>query len=148
LWLDAQGQVVKRRGVLPSVYHEYRPSFWYDGRAGTAASLMPATVLWMLGLASVSTAVDDSGLLAPSPGEPLTLATTAKLIRLFVRRFGWRPLLAALAGGLPFAVLCWRHLRRVGGTRMELVAWVLLVYVFGPPGWIAYRSHRRWPAPR
>ncbi|MFM9960809.1 MAG: hypothetical protein ACKV2Q_06250 [Planctomycetaceae bacterium] len=53
-----------------------------------------------------------------------------------------------LLSGVPFAIACWRRQRRVVSSRFERLAWLVLVYLFGPVGWIAFVSHRAWPSIR
>lgn len=92
----------------------------------TAAAAVPAPVLFVSFLATmywnpISPAVDLSDLLAENWG-----------------------VLAAL--GAISAVLAALAYRRQ--TRFALAgagAWAAFVFLLGPPGWLAYRWHRRWP---
>ena len=45
--------------------------------------------------------------------------------------------------GLICAIACWRRQRKyqADGTK----TWVVFVFLFGLPAWIAWRVHRRWP---
>jgi hypothetical protein len=55
----------------------------------------------------------------------------------------WLPLLALVAISLVAAAAAYRRHQRFGLPHP--LAWAALVFVFGVPGWIAYRLHRTWP---
>lgn len=46
--------------------------------------------------------------------------------------------------GVVFAILCWRRHRKFG--QPWTATWMLFVVLFGLPGYVGYRFHRRWPA--
>jgi hypothetical protein len=56
----------------------------------------------------------------------------------------WLP--AALVGMLSavFAVIAYRRQRALAGAGAWI--WAALVFVLGPPGFVGYFVHRRWPA--
>jgi hypothetical protein len=55
----------------------------------------------------------------------------------------WLSLVAVIAIGIVAAILAYRRQRRFGLP--HAAAWAAFVFVFGIPGWIAYRFHRTWP---
>jgi hypothetical protein len=55
----------------------------------------------------------------------------------------WASSLIVLAIGVVVGILAYRRQRRYGLPRAA--AWAAFVFVFGIPGWIAYRFHRAWP---
>jgi len=56
---------------------------------------------------------------------------------------GWTAMLAVL---LLSAVLAWLAYRRQARFALPGAgAWAVFVFLFGLPGWLAYRWHRRWP---
>jgi hypothetical protein len=60
-----------------------------------------------------------------------------------VVRETWMSSFVVVVLGAVVAVLAYRHQRRYG--LLHAGAWAAFVFVFGIPGWIAYRFHRTWP---
>ena len=68
----------------------------------------------------------------------------AAAVRAVLER-SWRPLAAVTALGLLLAVAAWRRARAFGLPGREQAAWAVFVFLFGIPGYVGYRLHRRWP---
>lgn len=45
--------------------------------------------------------------------------------------------------GLVCAVACWRRQKRYRSDRTR--TWIAFVFLFGLPGWLAWKFHKRWP---
>jgi hypothetical protein len=65
----------------------------------------------------------------------------AELARMLAQT--WPSLLVALLIGALAATAAHRRQRRFG--LRGAAAWAAFAFVFGAPGWLAYRFHRRWP---
>jgi len=61
----------------------------------------------------------------------------------FVLRRTWPSMLAVFALGCAMVPLAYGRQKRFGLPNPE--AWAVFVFLFGVPGWIAYRFHRTWP---
>ena len=57
----------------------------------------------------------------------------------------WPSLLAVTALALLLAIAAWRRARAFALPALDQAAWVFFVFVFGIPGYVGYRLHRRWP---
>jgi hypothetical protein len=55
----------------------------------------------------------------------------------------WPSVLAVIALSCAMAPLAYRRQKRFGLPNPA--AWAVFAFVFGVPGWIAYRFHRTWP---
>jgi len=56
----------------------------------------------------------------------------------------WPSILVVVAIGCAMAVLAYRRQRKFGLPNPAV--WAAFAFLFGIPGWIAYRFHRTWPA--
>jgi hypothetical protein len=128
LWLDATG-IVKRQKV--DLHRQQNEDS--DRKKMTLVSLIaPVPVV----CGAVSAIVPLGSQTAPGTGGPWTrLATTVA--------DAWPPMLIVFALGVVLAWLCYRRQRQYGMPWTP--AWVVFVFLFGLPGYIGYRTHRRWP---
>jgi hypothetical protein len=130
VWLAPDGTVVRERSVqlaqLARSADGYAAIGWL---AVVAAPLPPAHAAFTL-LAPVQ--MLESG---------ATDTYAAGLTRML--RETWPSTLAAFAIAGVAATLAYRRQRRYGLS--HAVAWAVFVFVFGIPGWIAYRFHGTWP---
>jgi hypothetical protein len=55
----------------------------------------------------------------------------------------WPSILAVFGLGCAMAPLAYRRQKRFGLPNPA--AWAVFAFIFGLPGWIAYRFHRTWP---
>jgi hypothetical protein len=55
----------------------------------------------------------------------------------------WLSILAVLAIGVACATAAYRRQRRYGLP--HAATWAVFAFIFGAPGWLAYRYHRTWP---
>lgn len=156
LWFDEHGTISRRATIdMPQA----RWNSWLDWlatyplRSWSTIALMPlsAASLWRSSdMAAFFDASEQSlgntNVAAWSAG-PTTLALRLQFIATVVRQSPWSFALC-LATGLPFAIACWRRQRRFGASPLECLAWSALVYSFGLVGWLAFVTHRDWPARR
>lgn len=90
---------------------------------------------------------DQDGKVLRQPDEPLTWSLQLRALQITIRRLGWIFWMGLLSG-IPFAALCvWRQ-RTLPVSNFDRVAWPLLLCVFGIVGWVAFLTHRHWPARR
>jgi hypothetical protein len=156
LWFDEHGTISRRVTIeLPQVPW----NGWFDWLATyplqscSPIALMPlsATSLWRTSDMAAFFDASQQSLgdtdVAAWPPEPTTLSRRLHFIGIVVRKSPWSFALC-LASGLPFAIACWRRLRRSGASPWECLAWFGLVYLFGLVGWLAFVTHRNWPVRR
>lgn len=156
VWFDEHGTITRRTTIdLPHV----RWNGWLDLIAAypmqfcSPFALMPlsASSVWrssdMAAFFDASEQSLGNDAVASVPARPTTFSVRLQFIAAVVRQTPWSFALC-LATGLPFAVACWRRLRRFGASPLECLAWSALVYLFGLVGWIAFVAHREWPARR
>jgi hypothetical protein len=125
-WLDATG-IVRRQKV------DLQLNVDSDRKKMTLISLVaPVPVI----SGAVSAVVPLASTAAPGTGSAWTrlAATVAD---------AWPPMLMVFALGVVLAWLCYRRQRQYGMPWTP--AWVVFVFLFGLPGYIGYRTHRRWP---
>ncbi len=106
--------------------------FLLSGAWADAIALPAPAVFGQLSLFRKAGAYFDLG---ECPDYPTALA--------IVLSDGWRPLLSVSLLGVVLASACYRRQRRYGQRCTWL--WVCFVLLFGLPGWVGYRFHRRWP---
>jgi hypothetical protein len=128
VWIDREGQVVRREKVRPQGFQGGHPSdaAWI----GVAAAPMPLAGLAAMAL--VPPQVQASGEADSYAGA---VALTFSLL--------WRGLAALLAIGTATGVAAYRRQKRFGLP--HAVGWAVFAFLLGIPGWIAYRFHRPWP---
>ncbi len=143
-----KGEVTLRRTVTVPLA---KPSeYWSADQNLAPLSLMPIGLAgWLAPYWSGNFYEQGDQGLKPfrHPDEPLTWSLRLKILRWFIRMHsGSVPFWLTLLSGLPFAALCvWRQ-RALPATRIDRIAWPLLLSVFGIVGWVAFRTHRRWPS--
>ncbi len=127
-WLDVSG-IVKRQKV--DLHRQQNEDS--DRKKMTLASLI-APVPVVCGAVSAIVPLGPQ----PAPG-------TASRWTRFAETFSdaWPPMLIVFALGVVLAWLCYRRQRQYGIPWTP--AWVVFVFLFGLPGYIGYRTHRRWP---
>lgn len=131
LWLDPEGEILKQRSVeLAS-----------RGAAGPGSL---AAISWTTLLAEPMPLA--SGLLTfLYPLEATTTGAGDSYSTVLRQMLGqtWPSMLAALLIGVLAAVAAYWRQRRFGLPHG--VAWAVFAFIFGVPGWLGYRFHRRWP---
>ena len=140
-----QGKVSLRRTVtLPPA----KPwQYWSAEPYVLPLSLMPIGVVNLLAPYQSAFMWDENNKPIRQPNEPLTWSLQLRALRIIIGHIGWTFWLTLLSG-LPFAALCvWRQ-RTLPSSHFDRVAWPLLLCVFGVVGWVAFRTHRRWPVQR
>lgn len=68
----------------------------------------------------------------------------AALAAMMAASLPWLVAVAVLATAL--AVAAWRRAGAFGLPARERAGWTAFVGLFGLPGWVGFRLHRRWPA--
>lgn len=128
-WIGPDGDVTRHEA--PKLYQ--RPSQDDPAAMWGMTCILPTplvlTTFAMLGAA-----------LGRGPGGPSDFATAIAEIA----AAGWLPFLLLLGVSLGLAVACYRRHRQIAPS--EAVVWAAFVFLLGPPGWIGYWTHRRWPA--
>jgi len=122
LWLNAEGQVVRRETVRQLSGGWEPHEIWRY----TPAVPMPA----VLPIIFYAAASEVRG---PDYAGPLS-----KIMAMF-----WPELLIVCLLATVLAALAYR--RQVRFALPGAGAWAMFVFLFGPPGWLAYRWHRHWP---
>lgn len=144
VWFNADGVVTKRR-ILSQPDRPtslaWRWAVWHEYDELRPSALMPLnlSVLWLY--TEAGSVLDDAGQLIGERGEPTTWSIRWTALATLIRRFPWS-FGVCLLSGVPFAIACWRRLRRCGASRFERLAWTGLVYLFGMVGWVAFVTHR------
>ena len=144
VWFNEDGVVTKHRTVpqpdRPSSL-AWRWAVWHEYDELRPSALMPLnlSVLWFY--SEAGSILDDDGQVIGDSGEPTTWSIRWTALATLIRRFPWS-FGVCLLSGVPFAIACWRRLRRCGASRFERLAWTGLVYLFGLVGWIAFVAHR------
>jgi hypothetical protein len=127
-WLDATG-IVKRQKVDLHL-QQYEDS---DRKKMTLVALIaPVPVV----CGAVSAIVPLGSQTTPETGSPW-----ARLAETIAN--AWPPMLMVFALGVVLAWFSYRRQREYGLSWTP--AWVVFVFLFGLPGYIGYRTHRRWP---
>jgi hypothetical protein len=128
LWINDQGSVTKREEVpLPQpATNDPNMMAWL----GTAAAPLP--LAGALAVASIPRIIQQEGLVETNAEG---LAQTLGIL--------WPCLAVVTAIGAVAAVAAWRRQKRFGLP--HATGWAAFVFLFGVPGWIAYRVHRTWP---
>ena len=125
-WVDEQGTVRSEKVSLgpPSPAYE---KYW------VAAAVVPQTFI----MTFISCLIEPWQAVerAYQPDFPTALAQSITN--------GWTAMLAVYVLSLGLAVLAYRRQARF--ALPGPVAWALFVFLFGLPGWMAYRWHRHWP---
>lgn len=150
LWFTDDGTVTQRRTVPGHEFDRSWATRWFlcrEYEVVNPLALMPwhLSALWTNSEAGTVTG-DDLRLIGTTD-EPTTWSIRQRAITTLIRRFPWSTGICLLSG-MPFAIACWRRLRRVGASWFERLAWPALVYLFGLVGWIAFIAHREWPRGR
>lgn len=145
VWFNEKGEVTRQRTVslpAPPSYSDLESEY-----LAPPLSLMPISILQLWPKLRGGYLFAHDAEFLRGPDDPLTWSLLWKRFYYLVKESAW-PLALCLLSGLPFAVACsWRQ-RRVSASRLERVAWPLLVYLFGLVGWIAFVAHREWPRRR
>lgn len=129
-WLSPGGKITRREEVAIQQYHS-----WIDDHpewAATAVVPCPVMSVLITFLALPMTFVESS----QAADYPAGLAQSWSR--------SWLPLVLVFALNLIPVWLVWRRQQEYAGR--GTVAWMLLVYLLGPAGWVGYRFHRFWPA--
>jgi hypothetical protein len=130
VWLAPDGTVVRERNVelaqLASGSSENAAVAW--GAALAAPSLLEFTVL---------------GLFVPLENLERGAAETFGSGLLSFLSEAWPAILIVAVIGAVVAAATLRRQRRYGLPHAGM--WAVFVFVFGIPGWLAYRFHRTWP---
>lgn len=133
VWLKSNGEIIKQQTVHRRSIQQ-QPSLAVMG--WTAAASLP----WTLASAVVTfIGLPMSVQYMAEADADVDYQTT--LIK--VLGHTWPSILAVIAVGCVTAVLAYRRQKRFGLPYPA--AWAVFVFVFGLPGWIAYRFHRVWP---
>lgn len=144
VWFDENGTVTKRRTLSqpdrPSSF-AWKWALWLESDELRPSALMPChlSMLWFYSEAGYL--LGDDGERIGNSREPTTWLIRRTAIATLIRRYPWS-FGVCLLSGVPFAIVCWRRLRRCGASRFERLAWTGLVYLFGLVGWIAFVTHR------
>jgi hypothetical protein len=130
LRLDPQGQIVQRQAVHLTPYTGEMlgeaSMGWFSLLAGPfPAGQGPLVFLMPLDLVQTGKAESYADAFLPN-----------------LRR-AWPALLGALIIGAVSAAAAYRRQRRFGLP--GAIGWAVFAFLFGLPGWIAYRWHRTWP---
>jgi hypothetical protein len=130
VWLEPSGQIARRQTVRRKTRYEPPSLTWVGWQMAIAAPLPIANI-------GYTTIAAPQGLLAEKSEltYPQALAT--------VLRSTWLSVLTVLALGAISAVFAYRRQRRFGLSHGP--AWAIFVFLFGLPGYLAYRFHRPWP---
>lgn len=126
-WVDKEGNIVREEEVRFEPKPAASKKYW------TMAAVVPQTFFMTL--------MSDVALpyLAVEQGLQTDFATAVAQSL----ADGWMAMLAVCLLSAALACLAYRR-----QTRFALpgpVAWAFFVFLFGLPGWLAYRWHRRWP---
>jgi hypothetical protein len=125
-WLDATSTVRRQKVDLQRNVDSDRK------RMTLVSAVVPVPVV----CGAVSAAVPLG-----SPTARGTESHWTRLVRLWADT--WPPILVVVALAAVLAWLCFRRQRQYGMPWTP--AWVVFVFLFGLPGYIGYRTHRRWP---
>jgi hypothetical protein len=132
-WLNSSGQITKQQTVhLKTNYQP--PSLAKMGWTSAIAAPWPLAnaVITFVGLPnSLAYLAEDYQDLDYQSALAKVLGST------------WPSILAVLAAGCIVAPLAYRRQKRFGLPNPA--AWAAFAFIFGVPGWIAYRFHRAWP---
>ena len=130
VWLASDGTVLRERNVeLPQLA---RSSSSNATLAWGAVSMAP----WPLAFVLLA-------LFQPLEALSRGTAETYSAGMLSLIQDAWSAMLLVVAIGIVLAVAAYRRQRRFGLP--HAAAWAAFVFVFGIPGWLAYRFHRIWP---
>jgi hypothetical protein len=128
VWIDKQGQVTRREEARLTQYagNSITAMAWY----GTASAPLPLA-------GALATAIIPAVIVQSGHAETYAQGLAQTLVIV------WPCLLALAAIGAVCATAAWRRHRRFGLP--HAAGWAVFAFVFGVPGWIAYRLHRTWP---
>ncbi len=127
-WISPDGDVTRHEQV--TLYH--RPPENRQAAAWFVTGVVPIPAVLLIG-SFAAAATHPRG--AESPDFATAYADIAAA--------GWLPFLLLLLVSLVVAVLGYRRHRRI--TPSEALAWTIFVFLLGPPGFVGYWTHRRWP---
>jgi hypothetical protein len=129
VWMAPSGEVAKQRHVRLTQWN-YQPSLTVMGWWGAlAVPMTSANVAFQALLPQML--VESKKADSYSAGLATALATN------------WPSMIVMAFVSLASAIATYRRQRRYG--LRHAVAWAVFAYLFGIPGWIAYRFHRAWP---
>lgn len=126
-WLDEQGNVTQREKVSlgpPSPAYE---KYWI------AAAVVPQTLI----MTFISYVLEPFQAVERGYQPDFHTAVAQSITD------GWSATLTVYVLSLGLATLTYRRQTRFG--LRGPVVWALFVFLFGLPGWLAYRWHRHWP---
>jgi hypothetical protein len=129
-WLDPSGEIAKQQTIRLKTRYESPSWAWIGWQQAICAPLTIANVAYSL-VWGPETALEY--------GEAEDYTSALALIL----RKTWPSILAVLVVSAAMAVLAYRHHRRFGFSNSA--AWAVFAFLFGVPGWLAYRYHRAWP---
>jgi hypothetical protein len=124
VWIDASGKILRREEVTLTQSGSIRPSK-IDNRKIAVTIPSPLTAAVVGSIANINWRVD------------FHRAVTRYLSDT------WQLLLVLCAVSTVLACFCYRRQRRMALPWTWV--WVGFVFIFGVPGFLAYRFHRRWP---
>lgn len=131
VWLMPSGEIARQLAVR--IESQYEPRSWAArGWQMAAAGPLPLyNAVYSLLVAPQQAIDEDQEAAEYSQALMLTLSRT------------WPSILAVLAVGVVCSVLAFRRQRKYGLPQAG--PWAVFAFLFGVPGWIAYRYHRTWP---
>jgi hypothetical protein len=142
-----RGEVTLRKSV--TVPLSQSSPYWSAEQYFMPLSLTPICALSWVTPSFTGYFYDENGNPLRQPDEPMTWNLQLRAIQIGLTSLGWNASFwLTVFSGLPFGGLCaWRQ-RTLPTSLFDRIAWPLLVCAFGVVGWIAFRTHRRWPERR
>lgn len=133
VWLKASGEIIKQQTVHRKSIQQ-QPSLTAMGWTATASAP------WPLASAAITFAVLPVGVEYMAEADADAEYQTA-LIKVLWQT--WPSILTVVVVSCVMAVLAYRRQKRFGLPNSA--AWAIFSFLFGLPGWLAYRFHRTWP---
>ena len=131
VWLKPSGEIARQQAVRRKTRDD-SVSIEKVGWQAALAAPLPLANGFFTGIWAPTTVIESGQANEYGPALGIALART------------WPSILVVLAIGCVMAVLAYRRQRRFGLPNPAV--WAVFAFLFGIPGWIAYRFHGTWPA--
>jgi hypothetical protein len=129
VWIDPEGKAVEKQFAMDSLNRGSTDETTMSIVSAVAAPALVWQVLMVVVLMLQKLALGEAHSMPAAIRQAITIC--------------WPGIALVLAFSITSAVAAYRRQRRFGLP--GAIGWAILSFIFGLPGWIAYRWHRTWP---